>query len=364
MSGYNPGLILSGLASRAGDFELGPIDLDVPRDRVLVILGPSGAGKTTLLQTIAAFRTATAGSVTLAGRELTRIPAERRSIGYVFQDAALFPHLSVRENIRFPLRARRDTRDVRVDELQTRFGITGLAGRSPRSLSGGERQRVALARALAAEPQLLLLDEPLSALDQPTREELRAELQDLLVELRIPAVHVTHDRDEALSLGDDIAIIVEGQLRQAGRAGEVVTNPSEATVARMLGWAELGRGTLDGQRLTIGDFVLYTPDTPAARGVVDVFYRPEDVLLGPALEDSGAAGKSTAPIARIAPTVPLARVILASTPVLTALVLTRDLERLGLRAGATTKVQFPTNSIRIFPTTDGACPSDPAYTSR
>ncbi len=256
----------------------------------------------------------------------------------------------MRENILFPLRARRASLDGRLDELQARFGITQLADRPPGSLSGGERQRVALARALASEPQLLLLDEPLSALDQPTREELRAELQDLLAELQIPAVHVTHDRDEALSLGDDIAIVVDGELRQTGGAQDIVTSPADPTVARMLGWAQLGRGTLEHSQLTIGDLVLHTHNIPAARGPADVFYRPEEVVVGSAPPDALAAEHFNAKIARVAPTVPLARVSLASIPPVTALVLTRDVERLGIRAGATADVHLPAGSIRIFPT--------------
>ena len=154
------GLILEGLATNAGSFALGPIDLTVARDRALAILGPSGAGKSTLLETVAGFRKTLAGSVHLGGRELTRLPPERRRIGFVFQDAALFPHLSVRDNVRFALRVQDGRRIALADELLERFEIRALADRRPRTLSGGERQRVALARALAAQPALLLLDEP------------------------------------------------------------------------------------------------------------------------------------------------------------------------------------------------------------
>ena len=200
------GLVIQGLRSRAGSFELGPIDLGVGCDRVLAVLGPSGAGKTLLLETIAGFRTARAGSICLGGRELSSLPPEERAIGFVFQDAALFPHLSVRDNVGFALRARGERYHERIDALLARFELAHLSERWPRSLSGGERQRVALARALAAEPELLLLDEPLSALDRPTRDDLRGVLQGLLGSLGIPAIHVTHDRDEALSIGDDVAL--------------------------------------------------------------------------------------------------------------------------------------------------------------
>ena len=182
-----------------------------------------------LLETIAGLRPQQAGQVSLAGTDITSLPPERRRIGLVFQDAALFPHLTVRDNIRFGPRARRAASPDGSDDLLYQLGIEHLADRAPRSLSGGERQRVALARALAIQPGLLLLDEPLSALDQPAREDMRALLQRLLAELAIPAAHVTHDRDEALSVGDDLAVIVGGQLRQTGPAATVAAEPATPT---------------------------------------------------------------------------------------------------------------------------------------
>ena len=250
------GLSVSGLSAQAGSFTLGPVSLDIPPDRVLVVLGPSGAGKTMLLETIAGLRPQQAGQISLAGTDITGLPPERRRIGLVFQDAALFPHLTVKENVRFGPRARRAASPDGSDDLLHQLGIAHLADRSPRSLSGGERQRVALARALAIQPGLLLLDEPLSALDQPTREDMRALLQRLLAELEIPAAHVTHDRDEALSIGDDLAVIVGGQLRQTGPAASVAAEPADPDVARLLGWSELGHGTAAGGTVRIGQLVL------------------------------------------------------------------------------------------------------------
>jgi ABC-type Fe3+/spermidine/putrescine transport system ATPase subunit len=250
------GLSISGLSARAGSFALGPVSLDVPADRVLVLLGPSGAGKTMLLETIAGLRPHQAGQISLAGTSITSLPPERRRIGLVFQDAALFPHLTVRDNIRFGPRARRAESPDGSGDLLHQLGIEHLADRTPRSLSGGERQRVALARALASQPGLLLLDEPLSSLDQPTREDMRALLQRLLAELAIPAMHVTHDRDEALSLGDDLAVIVGGQLRQTGPAATIAAEPADPDIARLLGWSELGHGTADSGTARIGQFVL------------------------------------------------------------------------------------------------------------
>jgi ABC-type Fe3+/spermidine/putrescine transport system ATPase subunit len=342
------GLGVSGLTARAGSFTLGPVSLDIPPDRVLVVLGPSGAGKTLLLETIAGLRPLQSGRISLAGTEITGLPPERRRIGLVFQDAALFPHLTVKENVRFGPRARRAASPDASDELLQQLGIAHLADRSPRSLSGGERQRVALARALAIQPGLLLLDEPLSALDQPTREDMRALLQRLLAELEIPAAHVTHDRDEALSIGDDLAIIVGGQLRQTGPAVTVAAEPADPDIARLLGWSELGNGTAADGAARIGQLVLHD----AAQGLygpVQAFYRPEDVQLSPAA-DASADGSLTAQVGRIIHTRPLARITLRSDPPIVALMLHRDIEHLHLTADEPVQVSLPPGSLRIFQT--------------
>ncbi len=350
------GLIVRGLQARAGAFQLAPVDLTVGGGRVLALLGPSGSGKTTLLDTIAGLRHAMAGTVHLDGLELTTLPPDQRRIGVVFQHGALFPNMSVAENVRFGLRARGDAGTGQADMLLNRLGLERLARRSPRSLSGGETQRVALARALAIRPGLLLLDEPLSALDRPAREELRGTLQDLLADLAVPAVFVTHDRDEALSVGDDIAVLADGRLRRTGAALDVAASPGDPAAALLLGWRELGRGRVSRGTLRIGHLTLDLaglPGPPAPDGPADIFYRPEDVLLGGYQPPAQVAGHFVARISRVTPTVPLGQVSLDGPPAVTALVLRRQLARLRLQPGTHADVRFPPEALHVIPVPGG-----------
>jgi ABC-type Fe3+/spermidine/putrescine transport system ATPase subunit len=298
-----------------------------------------------LLETIAGLRPQQGGQISLTGTDITGLTPERRRIGLVFQDAALFPHLTVRDNVQFGPRASRMGSTDSSGELLNQLGIAHLADRVPRSLSGGERQRVALARALAIQPDLLLLDEPLSALDQPTREDMRALLQRLLTELEIPTAHVTHDRDEALSIGDDLAIIVGGQLRQFGPTAQVAAEPADPDTARLLGWTELGQGIAESGTARIGQLILR--DT-GGHGPVHAFYRPEDIELSDTASDTPVGASLTAHIEQIVHTRPLARITLRSDPPMTALMLHRDTDRLRLTVGDPIQATLPPSSLRIF----------------
>jgi len=217
-----------GLALRAGGFRLSGIDLSAESGEYIVLLGPTGAGKTILLEAIAGLRRPAGGRILLDGHDITETPPERRGIGFLYQDYALFPHLTVAENIAFGLRARRIPRDeirTRVEEIARLLKIEILLPRRPGSLSGGERQRVGLGRALAIAPPLLLLDEPLSALDPEMREGLQRELLQVHRTLRTTTVHVTHDFEEAIGLGDRVAVMDQGTIVQKGTAEEIFRRP-------------------------------------------------------------------------------------------------------------------------------------------
>ena len=224
-----------------GHAALAGVELDVERGTIVALLGPSGSGKSTLLRAIAGLERLDAGSVTLGGRSLAGVPPHRREIGLMFQDDALFPHRDVAANVAFGLRMKgvpRADAGTRVAELLALVGLAGREHRTVGSLSGGERKRVALARALAPAPRVLLLDEPLGALDRPLHDRLVAELRELFEEIRQTALYVTHDVAEAFAIGTHVAVMREGTIVQVATPERLWAAPADAWVARFIGLAE------------------------------------------------------------------------------------------------------------------------------
>lgn len=220
------------------------VTLALPDGQVLAVLGPSGSGKSTLLRAVAGLEPVTAGRICWDGRDLAGVPTHRRGFALMFQDGQLFAHLTVGRNVGYALRLRRAPRAAaRVAELLELVGLEGYADRLPGTLSGGERQRVALARSLAAEPRLLLLDEPLSALDAGLRERLATDLRRILREAGTTALMVTHDQEEAFTVADRLAVMRAGRLVQEGAIGEVWRQPADAETALFLGYARVLTGT-------------------------------------------------------------------------------------------------------------------------
>jgi thiamine transport system ATP-binding protein len=247
VTGPAKGLEVTGLTVRFGDtVAVDDVELEVPSGSVLAVLGPSGCGKSTLLRAVAGLERPTAGTTSYDGHDLARTPVHRRGFALMFQDGQLFPHLDVAANVAYPLRLRhvdRDGRRTRVAELLTLVGLEGYDDREVTTLSGGERQRVALARALAVEPRMLLLDEPLSALDRGLRERLATELREILAAARVTAILVTHDHEEAFAVADRMAVMRSGRIVQHGSLEEVWSHPADAWTARFLGYARV----LDGE---------------------------------------------------------------------------------------------------------------------
>jgi len=264
-------LVVDALHHRYGSVvALERADLTVHGGELVALLGPSGSGKSTLLAAIAGMLEPTGGTVTLGGRDLLALPAERRGLGMVFQDYALWPHMRVEGNVRFPLARRgvpRAQARERAQRSLERVGLAGFERRRPSELSGGQQQRVALARAIVAEPELLLLDEPLSALDPDTRAGVRSELATLLRDLGMTTVLVTHDRDDAFELADRVAVLLDGRVAQVGTPETVFERPASLGVARFLGLNVVhGVSDVPG-RARVGGSVLELPEG-APTGVV------------------------------------------------------------------------------------------------
>ncbi|MBI2302429.1 MAG: ATP-binding cassette domain-containing protein [Armatimonadetes bacterium] len=267
---------------RLGEFHLKGIDLRLETGRYGVILGPTGAGKTVLLECIIGLHTPSAGRVLLDDLDMSLLPPEKRGVAYVPQDYCLFPHLTIAANIAFGLRLRRwpaEETERRVRELAELLHIEGLLKRRPLTLSGGEKQRVALARALAIDPKLLLLDEPLAAVDERTRERLGQELKAVQRRLGTTVLHVCHNFEEALALADDIAVFCDGEIRQVGPPDEVFHRPGSHFVARFMGCSNLIRGEVTGGQFTAGELRL--PVVSELSGAATLVVRPEELRVGP-----------------------------------------------------------------------------------
>jgi spermidine/putrescine transport system ATP-binding protein len=263
------------------------LSLEIEHGSFFALLGPSGCGKTTTLRMIGGFEQPTEGQIYLGNTEVSGLPSYKRDVNTVFQSYALFPHLSVFENVAFGLRrqgVRGETLTGQVNEILRLVGLEGMGKRKPRQLSGGQQQRVALARALVNKPKVLLLDEPLGALDLKLRKQMQLELKGIQHDIGITFVHVTHDQEEAMTMADQIAVMNHGRIEQLGTPTELYETPSTAFVAGFLGVSNLIPGTVSGSdtvRLRSGPEVRVRPDALAGRtGEVAVGIRPEKIELG------------------------------------------------------------------------------------
>ncbi|MBO4253987.1 ABC transporter ATP-binding protein [Streptomyces griseorubiginosus] len=256
------------------------LDLTVRPGEFLALLGPSGCGKTTALRMLAGFEHPDSGAVLVDGEDVTRVPAHRRDAGMVFQSYSLFPHLNALDNVAFGLRMRKvrtAERRSRAAELLELVGLADKGDRFPHQLSGGQQQRIALARALALRPRVLLLDEPLSALDAKVRLTLREEIRRLQQELGITTLFVTHDQEEALSIADRVAVMRSGRLEQCAEPGELYGRPATAFVAEFVGTMSRIPGRLSGENVEVLGLRLPAEGTLPATAEVDVLVRPEAV---------------------------------------------------------------------------------------
>ncbi|MBX3567434.1 MAG: ABC transporter ATP-binding protein [Rhizobiaceae bacterium] len=269
---------------------LADVSLTIQDGEFFGLLGPSGGGKTTLLRSIAGFVEPDRGEITIAGKTVSNIPINKRDIGMMFQNYALFPHLTVAENIGFGLSVRHRPKSEiaeRVRHLLELVRLSGFEARKPKQMSGGQQQRIALARALSTNPKVLLLDEPLGALDKKLREEMQFELKQIQREVGITTVFVTHDQEEALTLSDRIAIMNKGGVEQIGSPREIYERPRTAFAASFLGTANFFEGVVSGRsdgltRIELPDGqAIFTTDEAPAGAKVTAAVRPEKLLAGP-----------------------------------------------------------------------------------
>jgi len=283
-----PDVRLVGVTKRFDDVvAVDDLSLEVESGSFFALLGPSGCGKTTTLRMVGGFEQPSEGEIYLGDREVSGLPAYKRDVNTVFQSYALFPHLSVLENVGFGLRrkgVRWDTLRRRAEEMLKIVGLEGMGRRKPRQLSGGQQQRVALARALVNKPQVLLLDEPLGALDLKLRKQMQLELKAIQHDVGITFIHVTHDQEEAMTMADQIAVMNQGKIEQLGTPTELYETPATAYVASFLGVSNLIAGSISGAdtvRLESGPEVRVPREVLAGRtGAVAVGIRPEKIELG------------------------------------------------------------------------------------
>ncbi len=294
----SPHLRVAGVSKRFGQMlAVDAVDLAIDRGEFVTLLGDSGCGKTTLLRMIAGFATPDGGRIWRGDTDVTHAPSASRRMGFVFQSYALFPTKTAAQNIGFaPRMAGRPRREVaqRVAELAAMVEIDRLLDRYPHELSGGQQQRVALARALAAEPEILLLDEPMSALDARIRAKLRTELRGLVDRLGMTALYVTHDQEEALALSDRVAVMRAGRIEQVGSPGEIYHRPRSRFVAEFIGTSNLLRGTVEAAGLSIHGALWPIGMNGARPGDrLDVLVRPEHLRLAAAGAPGGMSGVIT-----------------------------------------------------------------------
>jgi len=357
------GVEIKGLWVELEEFRLCDVNLDIAAGEYFVVLGPTGAGKTVLLETIAGLHRPRRGRILLAGEDITHAPPERRGIGFVYQDYALFPHLSVAGNMAFGLRLRgmgRGEIEKHVAAIGRLLGIEHLLHRMPGTLSGGEAQRVALARALVIEPRLLLLDEPLSALDPETREGLQRELGRIHRELGTTTIHVTHDFEEAVALGDRIAVLREdrldkglreGRIVQVGRPEEIFRRPANEFVARFVGVRNIFRGEAhpaeDGYKLIVIEGLEIAAVTEL-EGPVHASIRPEDIVLSREPLRSSARNTFRGRVVGISNRGTVAYITVRVPPDFVCMITRRSLEEMRLREGMRVHIAFKASAVHVF----------------
>ncbi len=351
-------LKIKNLSVKFKEFELKNINLAVSENEYFVILGPTGAGKTILLEAIAGLHELTnnlnSGKIHIKKTNATNFPPEMRNIGFVYQDYALFPHMTVLENIKFGLKFRNlKHKEIakKIKDITELLHITHLLHRNPKTLSGGEQQRVAIARALVINPNLLLLDEPLSALDPKTREKLEIELKKIHSVIKTTTIHVTHNFEEAIALADRIAVMDDGKIVQVGTSEEIFKKPQSEFVAKFTGAENLFKGisTQDNgiSVIEIENKIKIYSSFPK-EGIVRIIIRPEDILISKKRMVSSARNTFKGRIVEISDKGSVLKVVVDVGIPMTTLVTKRSFEELNLNINSEVYVSFKASGVHVF----------------
>jgi len=343
------------LSKSWGDFAIRNIDLDVENGEYFVLLGPTGAGKTLLLETIAGFHKPDTGEIWINGKNVTSLPPEKRSIGLVPQQYMIFPHMTVKQNVEFGLKIRKvpkTEREKAVNEVLELVGLTHRRNRFPSTLSGGEQQKTALARALVIKPKILLLDEPLSALDVNTQKRLREELKAIHEELGITTIHVTHNHFEAHMLADKVAIMKNGAIVQKGLPEEVFRRPKNDFVAEFVGFENLFEGKILATRgglATIDLGGVTVEAVTSKRGKCMVGVRPDDIILSNSLFQSSMRNVLKGRVTGLIDMGAIVNVVVKVKNVsFTALITKRSLADMGLAEGKEVYLAFKASAVHVL----------------
>jgi len=344
---------IESLSRKWKNFSLDKLSLQIKAGEYFVILGPTGSGKTLLLELIAGFHIPDSGRVLVDGKEVTHLPPEKHNLAFVYQNYSLFPHMSVKKNIEFGMRMKKIKDPKRVLDLARDLKITHLLDRNPLTLSGGEQQRVALARALVTDPKILLLDEPLSALDPRTQENARELLLDLHKKTNLTVLHITHDQTEARIMADRIAVVMDGKLVQVGTPEDIFENPVDSQVASFVGFENVLKGRVLSAdrgllRIETGEAVIDASGDMEAGDQVYAFLRPENIALSKTSTQSSIRNSLQGRVTEVWILGALVRVKVDCGVTLNALITRQSAEEMKISPGVPVYAQFKASSVHVL----------------